>query len=164
MEFLKMCIRDRAYTIQGFHGTSVPCSLAQIQVLEYILENEEENQKMSEVARRLGLSPSAFSKNVKKMMDKQLLEKYRCSNNHKDIILKASPLGRKVYQEYMNSLWKRQFEKTFAMLDQIPEEYIARFAEILKFNAEAMLRQMDELQNRPEPDEAKQAVTLVKIE
>ena len=50
------------------------------------------------------------------------------------------------------------------MLDQIPEEYIARFAEILKFNAEAMLRQMDELQNRPEPDEAKQAVTLVKIE
>lgn len=64
----------------------------------------------------------------------------------------------------MNSLWKRQFEKTFAMLDQIPEEYIARFAEILKFNAEAMLRQMDELQNRPEPDEAKQAVTLVKIE
>ena len=119
---------------------------------------------MSEVARRLGLSPSAFSKNVKKMMDKQLLEKYRCSNNHKDIILKASPLGRKVYQEYMNSLWKRQFEKTFAMLDQIPEEYIARFAEILKFNAKAMLRQMDELQNRPEPDEAKQAVTLVKIE
>ena len=152
-------VYGQAYTIQGFHGTSVPCSLAQIQVLEYILENEEENQKMSEVARRLGLS-----KNVKKMMDKQLLEKYRCSNNHKDIILKASPLGRKVYQEYMNSLWKRQFEKTFAMLDQIPEEYIARFAEILKFNAEAMLRQMDELQNRPEPDEAKQAVTLVKIE
>lgn len=67
-------VYGQAYTIQGFHGTSVPCSLAQIQVLEYILENEEENQKMSEVARRLGLSPSAFSKNVKKMMDKQLLE------------------------------------------------------------------------------------------
>ncbi|RGX33215.1 MarR family transcriptional regulator [Enterocloster asparagiformis] len=157
-------VYEQAYTVQGIHGTSVPCSLAQIQVLEYILENEEENQKMSEVARRLGLSPSAFSKNIKKMMDKQLLEKYRCSNNRKDIILKASPLGRKVYQEYMNSLWKRQFEKTFAMLDQIPEEYIARFAEILKFNAEAMLVQMDELQNRPAPDTEKKAVTLVKIE
>ena len=81
-----------------------------------------------------------------------------------DIILKASPLGRKVYQEYVNSLWKRQFEKTFAMLDQIPEEYIARFAEILKFNADAMLEQMDELQNRPAPDTEKKAVTLVKIE
>ena len=39
-------VYGQAYTIQGFHGTSVPCSLAQIQVLEYILENEEENQQI----------------------------------------------------------------------------------------------------------------------
>ena len=157
-------VYGQAYTVQGFHGTSVPCSLAQIQVLEYILENEEENQKMSEIARRLGLSPSAFSKNIKKMMDKQLLEKYRCSNNRKDIILKASPLGRKVYQEYVSSLWKRRFEHTFAMLDEIPEEYVAKFAEILKFNAETMLEQMNERQEPPETARQSKPIELVKIE
>ena len=157
-------VYGQAYTLQGFHDTSVPCSLAQIQVLEYILENEEKNQKMSEVAKRLGISPSAFSKNVKKMMEKKLLEKYRCANNQKDIIIKASPLGRKVYQEYVSSLWKRRFERTFAMLDEIPEKYVAKFAEILKFNAEAMLEQMIERQEQPEKEHARQQVELVKIE
>ena len=59
-------VYGQAYTVQGFHGTSVPCSLAQIQVLEYILENEEENQKMSEIARRLGLSPAPFPRTSRK--------------------------------------------------------------------------------------------------
>lgn len=158
-------VYGQAYTLQGFHDTSVPCSLAQIQVLEYILENEEKNQKMSEVAKRLGISPSAFSKNVKKMMDKNLLEKYRNSDNHKDIIIKASPLGRVVYQEYVTSLWRRRFEKTFIMLDEIPDEYIARFAEILKFNAETMLEQMNERQEDQDQGYVKKRpVKLVKIQ
>ena len=80
-------IYGQVYTSQGFHDTSVPCSVAQIQVLEYILENEEKNQKMAEVANRLGISPSAFSKNVKKMEEKGLLERYRSVNNHQSLPL-----------------------------------------------------------------------------
>lgn len=156
-------IYGQIYNHQGFHDTSVPCSVAQIQVLEYILENEEKNQKMAEVANRLGISPSAFSKNVKKMVDKGLLDKYRSVNNKKDIIVKASPLGRNVYQEYVNSLWERRFKKTFEILDEIPEEYVQKFAEILKYNAESLIAQMNEHQNISTKETPEKPVGLVKI-
>lgn len=156
-------IYGQVYTSQGFHDTSVPCSVAQIQVLEYILENEEKNQKMAEVAKRLGISPSAFSKNVKKMVDKGLLDRYRSVNNKKDIIIKASPLGRKVYQEYVDSLWERRFKKTFEILDEIPEEYVEKFTEILKYNAESLIAQMNEHQHSIGEDQEEEPAELVKI-
>lgn len=65
------------------YNTSFQFSAAQIQVLEYILENEDKNQNMLEIANRLGISKSAFSKNVKKMVDKGLLEKYHTSEKTK---------------------------------------------------------------------------------
>ncbi len=156
-------IYGQVYTSQGFHDTSVPCSVAQIQVLEYILENEEKNQKMAEVANRLGISPSAFSKNVKKMEEKGLLDRYHSVNNKKDVIIKASPLGRKVYQEYVDSLWERRFKKTFEILDEIPEVYIQKFTEMLNYNAESLISQMNEHQRISDKREAKQPAELVRI-
>lgn len=156
-------IYGQVYTSQGFHDTSVPCSVAQIQVLEYILENEEKNQKMAEVANRLGISPSAFSKNVKKMEGKGLLERYHSVNNKKDIIIKASPLGRQVYQEYVDSLWERRFKKSFEILDEVPEEYIKKFTEMLNYNAESLIAQMNERQRVLKKKETGEPAELVRI-
>ncbi len=105
---------------------------------------------MAEVAKRLGISPSAFSKNVKKMTEKGFLEKYQSTTNHKDIIIKVSPLGRKIYGEYVNSLLELRFQKTFEMLDEIPREYVDRFGEILKYNAGSMIRQLHRRQEAAE--------------
>ena len=52
------------YTKRGSFGTEALFSLSEIQVIEYILENEEENLPMVEVARRLGLSASSFSRGL----------------------------------------------------------------------------------------------------
>lgn len=134
----------QAYNVLGFHKTSVPCTLAQIQVIEYTIENEEKNQKMHEVAKRLGISTSAFSKNVKKMVEKGLLEKYKAIDNKKEIIVKASPLGRQVYEEYVTALYERRFKHTFELLDKVPEEYLNIVAEVLDFNAESIAEQMSE--------------------
>lgn len=134
----------QAYNVLGFHNTTVPCTLAQIQVIEYIIENEEKNQKMQEIAKRLGVSTSAFSKNVKKMVEKGLLEKYKAIDNKKEIIVKASPLGHKVYEEYVTSLYERRFKHTFELLDKVPEEYLDLVAEALNFNAESIAEQMNE--------------------
>ena len=162
--FLYTNIYGQIYTLQGFYRTSVPCSLAQIQVLEYILENEEKNQKMAEVAKRLGISASAFSKNVKKMTEKGLLEKYQSTTNHKDIIIKASPLGRNVYGEYVAALLELRFQKTFEMLDKIPEESVDRLADILKFNADSMIAQLHTHQEDGARPKYKGVMELVKIQ
>lgn len=156
---------DQIYSIQGFHKTSVPCSLAQIQILEYILENEERNQKMAQVAERLGVSPATFSKNVKKMTEKGLLEKYKRENDKKDVIVKVSPLGKKVYEEYVEALMDMRFRETLKILDSIPERYIDKMSQIFKLNADSMAEQLKKMKNEKSAEPAKaSAERLIKIE
>ena len=162
--FLYTNIYGQIYTLQGFYRTSVPCSLAQIQVLEYILENEEKNQKMAEIAKRLGISASAFSKNVKKMTEKGLLEKYQSTTNHKDIIIKVSPLGRNIYKEYVTALLELCFQKTLEILDEIPQQSIDRFADILKLNADSMIAQLRQHQEETDKTTKNTTMELVKIQ
>ncbi|HHV11352.1 MAG TPA: MarR family transcriptional regulator [Clostridiales bacterium] len=156
-------VYSQIYNLQGFHNTSVPCSVAQIQVLEYILENEDKNEKMAEVADRLGVSSSAFSKNVKKMTEKKLLEKYRSNTNRKDIIIKVSPLGKQVYDEYVKSLYEKRFRHTFELLDKIPSQYIDIVSEVLRFNAESINEQIKEYQGSNQVTE-ETPIQLIRID
>lgn len=70
------------------------------------------------------MKTNAFSKIVKKMVEKGLLEKYKAIDNKKEIIVKASSLGHKVYEEYVTSLYERRFKHTFDLFDKVPEEYL----------------------------------------
>lgn len=144
----------QAYKVEGNYATDIPFSAAQLQVMEYILENEEHNQNMAEIAARLGVTPSAFSKNVKKMVDKGLLEKYHTSDNKKDVIIRVSPLGRQVYEQYSGFAYERVYKEIFDILDQIPREYVGMFTKILEISAEeTQLKKLKETE-----------VTFIKIE
>lgn len=125
------------YQKESYAGTPVLFSAIQLQTMEYILENEEKHQNMAEVAARLGVSPSAFSKNVKKMLEKGLLEKYHTANNRKNVVVKISPLGRKIYADYSKYALEHHFKPLFQILDEIPKEYIEKFAQVLDRWAES---------------------------
>lgn len=119
------------YQKERSFGTPVPFSPSQLQVMEYILENEEKHQNMGEIAARLGISSSAFSKNVKKMEEKGLLERYHTTSNRKNIIVKVSPLGKEVYAAYSHYALEHLFGPLFQLLDDIPPEEISRFAKVI---------------------------------
>lgn len=119
----------RLYTKQVDFGTPVTFSASQVQTLEYILECPD--QKMSEIARRLGITRSAFTKNVNKLMEKGLLEKHRCEGNNKDIYIRVSEKGLTIYKQYSNNMSKLWFEEMFRMLDQIPARYLKIFEDTL---------------------------------
>lgn len=53
------------YKKEALYGTDIPISFEQVQVLEYLLENEQLNQNMSMIASRLGITPSNFTANCK---------------------------------------------------------------------------------------------------
>lgn len=125
------------YKTEHHYNTPVEFSAAQIQTMEYIWANEDKNQNMAEIAARLGMLPGAFSKNVQKMVNKGLLEKFHASNNRKDIIIRVSEQGRRVYEAYTEYAYRSLFERIFGILDQVPEEYIQKFTEVLDISAGA---------------------------
>lgn len=128
-----------AYKVQQSYGTGHTFSASQIQTLEYILESEDKDEKMSEMAERLGVSRSTFSKNVKILTDKGLLEKYKLRGNNKDIYVKPSSKGHEVYREYVVFIQEKCFHEMFALLDHIPEESKANFERVLQCFSETLL-------------------------
>ena len=109
----------------------VSFSFSQIQVLEYLLENEEKNDNMSIVAARLGIALSTFSKLVSALEKKGLLKKYFLEGNKKNIVVRVSDLGRKVYESYAEEIFRNHFANMFNVLDDIPKEYLPVIAQAL---------------------------------
>lgn len=142
-----------AYQKERYYGSETLFSPEQIQTLEYILENEEKRSHMAEIAERLGMSPSSFSKNVKKMCDKGLLEKFQEEGNRKNIIVCVSDKGRAVYSEYSEYVQALLFDDIFRALEGVPEVYLDRFAQALELWADVY--------DRPEKPERP---ALIKLE
>lgn len=116
---------------ERYYGSDIYFSPSQIQTMEYILESEDKHQSMAEIAARLGVSPSTFSKNVKRMVEKGLLEKYHLEGNRKTVIVKVSPLGRETYETYSRFVLKYRFQALFDMLDEIPPEWREKMARVI---------------------------------
>lgn len=133
---VEKCIRygnayAQSYKTEQFYDFDIPFSPAQLQVLEYILENEEKNEPLGAVAKRLGISQSAFSKNVQKMVDKGLLEKYHLPDNRKTVLIRSTDLGREAYGHYAAFIFEHCFKQLFEIMDTIPMEYVERFAYLM---------------------------------
>ncbi|MHA7965431.1 MarR family winged helix-turn-helix transcriptional regulator [Paenibacillus sp. CAU 1782] len=130
---------SNTYKLQRSYGTDVMFSASQIQTLEYILEAEDKDEKMSEMAARLGVSRSTFSKNVKNLQEKGLLEKYHLSGNRKDIYVKPSAKGREVYEKYTAFVREICFDDIFQYANNISETDKDNFIAILDLFADVLL-------------------------
>lgn len=130
---------SNTYKLQRSYGTNMTFSASQIQTLEYILEAEDKEEKMSEMAARLGVSPSTFSKNVKVLTEKGLLEKYHLSGNRKDIYVKPSANGREAYAKYTEFVRDLCFNDIFQYADTISEADKKSFIRIMDLFADVLL-------------------------
>ena len=144
------------YQKERYFGSEIHFSPSQLQTMEYILESEDKNQNMAEIAARLGISPSAFSKNVKIMIGKGLLEKYHMAGNRKNVIVKVSPLGKEVYLAYSQYAMEHRFREIFELLDEIPRDYVDKFTNLVDCWADWT--------PKDRPDGPEKPVTLIKIE
>ncbi|MBR4550497.1 MAG: MarR family transcriptional regulator [Oscillospiraceae bacterium] len=104
-------------------GEKVRFSPYEVQIMEHVLEYADEHRNMKWYAERLGLSQATYSKYVRKLVEKGLLEKYHTEGNRKDIILMVSPLGREEYARYAADMKETVFRELFDLLDSVsPEE------------------------------------------
>ena len=108
-----------AYRIEKMEYKGVSYSYAQIQVLEYLLENEERNENMSAIAARLGITRSNFSKIASRLTAKGLLEKEYLPGSRKEVKLTVNALGRELYDAYSQEILRWHFSPMFRELDRI---------------------------------------------
>ena len=111
-----------AYRLEKQEYQGILYSYAQIQVLEYLLENEDSNEHMSAIASRLGISRSNFTKIVNRLESKGLVEKRFRPGNRKELLVTVLPLGRDLYEDYSREILRWHFSPMFAELAQVPPE------------------------------------------
>ena len=103
-------------------GETVRFSPYEVQIMEHILEYADQHKNMKWYANRLGLSQATYSKYVRKLVDKGLVERYHAAGNKKDVILMVSPLGLKEYKEYASLAKERWFHELCDLLDHVSAE------------------------------------------
>lgn len=105
------------------------------QVLECILEHEDENVNMIYMSNGLGVSQSTFSKITKKLCKCGLVQRYQALGNRKNIILKGTEQGRRLYLEHTSQVLEKVFEPLFEGLNSLSDQAIKTFVEALnRFN------------------------------
>jgi DNA-binding MarR family transcriptional regulator len=112
-----------AYKAEKMELFGINFSFAQIQVLEYLLENEDLCQNMSQIAERLGISRSNFTKIVSRLEAKGLVEKQPVEKNRRELQVCVNDMGRKLYSEYSSKILETHFSFMFDSLKEIPPEY-----------------------------------------
>lgn len=116
---------------QEFIGEDCKLSFSQIQIVEYLLENEEHNQKMSDVAKRIGISASSFTKLGNKLVDKGVLQKYHLQGNKKNIILQVTEKGKKIYNDYAKNIGSEVFKEFLEIGTQLSHEEQVLFTKMI---------------------------------
>ncbi len=131
-QLMKYCnVYASVYSKEFSMGAAVPFSFAQIQVVEYLLENEDVHQNMMTIAQRLGITYSTFAKIVARLVKKGFLEKFHALGNRKDVIVRVSDLGRNIYAQYAQFIKKNHFLPMFEALDRVPRENLPDIAAML---------------------------------
>ncbi len=111
-------------------GFPVSLSPSQLQTLEYVLSGE--NQKMAQIAARLGITRGTFSKNVSKLLEKGILIKEKRAGNQKDVFVRVSPLGREIYEGYSRYMETTWYQHMVSIAEDIPAVHRARFEAMLE--------------------------------
>lgn len=120
-----------SYQTERNYSEKVKFNATQLQVMEYLLENEERNDKMATIAKRLAITPSKFTRTVQVLENKGLVEKFHTTKNKKNTIIKVTDLGRISYLEYVDCVVEGSFREMFLLLDTIPKKYIKTFGDVL---------------------------------
>lgn len=106
-------------------------SPSEIQVVEYLLENEEKKLNMAQIARRLGISTSSFTVLVARLTRMGLLEKYHLGSNRKNVVVIVSDKGRSAYERYVQIMEQLWTEPVLNRLKQLPPESVAIISDVL---------------------------------
>jgi len=104
-----------------------------------VLIVEKPNLNLTELSIELGVSKSAVSKFVNKLIDKKLVVKEKSENNNKEVYFIATPKGIKAAKKH-NEFEKELFGEIKGIIDSLSEthkEFLEEF--LLKLNSKVLI-------------------------
>lgn len=133
-------INQRISAIRVPVAGGISLSSHEWQVFEYILEHMDDDSHMNLISERLGIPQSTFSKIVKSLCGYGLVDKYQTSDNRKNILLRPSEMGLKVYRDHSADMERIIFEPFFAALDGMSDGDIRSFTEAVELLNDRLIR------------------------
>ena len=115
---------NRALTERRDYGGGVSISTQEFQILEALIEHEDKNYIMADLAARLAIPQSTMTKAAQQLTACGLVERYRLADNKKSVILKPSEKGRALYNNYCEAEARQLFADFFAKLDTLTDEQL----------------------------------------
>ncbi len=102
------------------------------QVLEYIIEHETDDETMTQISDCLCIPQSSFSKISKLLYEEKLIARFRVFGNRKNIVLKATPYGKEVYESYSKTILTNVFQPFFDQLSGLSDADLATLAHAIQ--------------------------------
>ena len=133
-------------------GEGILLKPQQWQILEYIVRNRDKTFSMIDISYRLNIPQSTFSKTVKLLYDYGLVDKYQTVNNRKNVILRPTEKGLRIYRFHAENRVRPFFESFFDALRDVSD-----------VDLHAMAHAIEVLDNEMLP-ERKEEVEMIKLE
>ena len=124
----------------------------QWEILEYIVNNRDKVFNMIDISYRLNIPQSTFSKTVKLLYEYDLVEKYQAVNNRKNIILRPTEKGLRIYRSHAEEYVKPLFQGFFDALEDVGDTDLHAIAKAIEMLDNEML------------PERKEEIEMIKLE
>lgn len=105
------------YTKQNYYGTDEPISLAQVQVIETVLKNK--GNYMTYLSKELGITKGTLTKSINKLEKKGIVERYKLPSNKKEIYIRVTEKGEKIYNQYLEFTYEALFRSMIDSFEKI---------------------------------------------
>ena len=136
-QIIYLCNRSAiSFSTPMYFNSDVKITAHEIQIIEYLLE--ERDEKMSDVAKRLGITRGAFSNNVSKLVEKGCIVKEHRNDNKKNLYLTVTPKGLNTYKQYSKCVYERSFSQMFSTIKELSPETLDVFQKVLKDFADSL--------------------------
>ncbi len=116
----------------AFKGEYEEYGVSEIHCLDLIGKIEDPN--VTKISQSMNMTRGAISKISKKLLNSNLIDKYKKPENDKEIYFKLTELGERLYKhhEVKHKQWEERNNKFFKNVDEKNQEIVASF--LKKFN------------------------------
>jgi len=105
-------------------GFGISLTSQEFQLLECVIENEDDVLNMSDYNSITGINKSSLTVAAKKLMNYELIEKYKLAGNKKNIILKPTKKGIELYNHFVLNSCEQVFEELFEKLSGLSDDQL----------------------------------------